>query len=73
MKVHKMINKLKKQSRAALAIVVAGAASAPAYAVDTTAITTELTGAGTAVAAIGAAVVLVYLSIKVFKMIRSAF
>lgn len=40
--------------------------------VDTSAITGAITDAGTATAAIAAAVVLVYVGIKVFKMIRSA-
>ena len=42
-------------------------------AVDTTSITTELSGAATAGAAVAAVAILIPLGIKVFKYIRSAF
>lgn len=51
------------------ASVSAGIASA---AVDTTAITTGIADVGTAVAAIGSAVVLVFLGVKTFKWVRSS-
>lgn len=44
-----------------------------AFAVDVTAITTEMADVATKVATVGAAVILVYLGIKAFKMIKQAF
>lgn len=41
-------------------------------AMDTTSVTTALTDAGAAVAVVGAAVLVVYVGIKAFKMVRSA-
>lgn len=52
------------------AVAMTGAANA---AVDTTAITGELSGAATAGAAVAAVAILIPLGIKVFKYIRSAF
>jgi predicted Rossmann fold nucleotide-binding protein DprA/Smf involved in DNA uptake len=46
--------------------------SAHAAAIDTTAVTGALTDAGTAVATVGAAVLVVYVGIKAYKMIKSA-
>lgn len=47
-------------------------ASASQAAVDTTALVTEIGSAGTAVAAIGAAVLLVFVGIKLYKWVRGA-
>lgn len=57
---------------AALAALMATVATSARAEIDTTAITAEITSAGTACAAIGIAVVVVYVGIKAFKMIRSA-
>lgn len=57
------------------AVVAAGtliAASASNAAIDTTAITTEISSLGTAVAAIGGAILLILVAIKGWKLIRRA-
>lgn len=51
------------------AMSLAGAASA---AIETTAVITALTEAGAAAAVVGSAVLVVYVGIKAFKMIRTA-
>ncbi|WP_246541874.1 major capsid protein [Collimonas antrihumi] len=64
---------LSKKEKLAIAgtglLAAAGSASA---AVDTTAITTALTDAGAAVAVVGGAVVVAYVGVKVFHLVRSA-
>ena len=62
-----MFNNLKKLAVAAFGFLAVTSANA---AVDTTAITTGITEAQTAVATIGAAVVLVVVGIKVYKWIQ---
>jgi hypothetical protein len=52
-----------------LAVLAVGSAHA---ALDTTGVTSALTDAGTAVATVGAAVLVVYVGIKTYKMIKSA-
>lgn len=67
--------KLKNLSPRALSLALAGAlGSLPAFAaVDVTAITADITAAETAVLSIGAAVVLIFLGINLYKWIRRAF
>lgn len=58
-----------------LKLAVAGlavAATSAHAAIDTTAITTELSASGTAAVAVGVAVLVVVASIKAVKMIRQA-
>lgn len=52
-----------------LAVASVGAAHA---AIDTTGVTSALTDAGSAVAVVGAAVLVVYVGIKAYKMIKGA-
>lgn len=52
-----------------LAVASIGAAHAT---IDTTGVTSALTDAGTAVGVVGAAVLVVYVGIKAYKMIKSA-
>jgi predicted Rossmann fold nucleotide-binding protein DprA/Smf involved in DNA uptake len=57
------------------ALVAAGATSfvgSAQAAIDTAAITTALTDAGTAAAVVGSAVLVVYVGIKAFKLIKGA-
>lgn len=63
---------LRKLSIGAMVAGVAAAASTAHAAMDTTGITTALTDAGTAVGVVGAAVLIVYVGIKAFKMVRGA-
>ncbi len=65
-----LVTRLKQGVVVAGAVAITGAANA---AVDTTDITSELTGAATAGAAVAAVAILIPLGIKVFKYIRSAF
>ena len=65
-----LVTRLKQGAVVAGAVAITGAANA---AVDTTNITSELTGAATAGAAVAAVAILIPLGIKVFKYIRSAF
>ena len=67
------MEKLNNRVKHALVVGSALAMTSPAFAVDTTAIETELTGAATAGAAVAAVAILIPLGIKVFKYIRSAF
>ena len=55
-----------------IAVAFGGAAVSAQAAVDTTAITAALTDAGSAVAVVGAAVLVVHVGGKVFKYIRAA-
>ena len=64
---------LQRFKQAAVVATAAGATVASNAAVDTTAITGELSDAATAGAAVAAAAILIPLGIKVFKYIRSAF
>lgn len=57
---------------AAVAAVALIAASASKAAIDTTEITTEISSLGTAVAAIGGAILLILVAIKGWKLIRRA-
>ena len=63
------MNKFQKVGAGVGALFGAGAASA---ATDVTAVTTEIAGAATPIAAIGAAVLLVLVGIKVYKWVRRA-
>ena len=67
--------KLKNLSLRRVGVVLGSAiATVPAFAaVDTTAITTDIASAETAVLAIGGAVVLIFLGIALYKWIRRAF
>ena len=65
----KKIFNMKSALVATAAAAFAGSASA---AIETTDITGKLTEAGVAAGVVGAAVVVVYVGIKAFKMIRSA-
>lgn len=60
----------RKQKLALLASFASPAAFAAAP--DVTAVTTEIAGAATPIAAIGAAVLLVIVGIKIFKWVRRA-
>lgn len=64
-----MMTKFFKKSAVVVAGLVPFAASA---AIDVTAVTAATTDAGTAVATIGAAVLVVYVGIKAYKWIRGA-
>lgn len=55
-----------------IAVAFGGAAVSAHAAIDTTAITSALTDAGTAVGVVGAAVLVVHVGGKVFKYIRAA-
>lgn len=61
----------KRVSQAGVAAVSAAAVSAHA-AIDTAGVTSALTDAGTAAGVVGAAMLVVIVGIKAFKMIRSA-
>lgn len=62
----KLINRL-------LAGIGLGAAAMSSFAaIDTTSVTTALTEAGTAVATVGAAVLVVHVGVKVYKYVRGA-
>jgi hypothetical protein len=63
------MNKFFKKSAAVVAGLAAGAANA---AIDVSAVTAATTDAGTAVATIGGAVLVVYVGIKAYKWIRGA-
>lgn len=65
-----LVTRLKQGAVVVGAVAMTAGANA---AVDTTDITTELTGAATAGAAVAAVAILIPLGIKVFKYIRSAF
>lgn len=67
------MNQLK--NNLALLAVLAGtvvAGSAQAAAIDVTAVVTEITGAAAPIAAIGSAVLIVMVGIKVYKWVRRA-
>lgn len=59
-------------ARAALVAVAVAPMAARADTIDTSSITTALTGAGTAAAAVGAAYLVVVVGIKAYKLIRAA-
>lgn len=63
---------MNKFFRNAAVAAVAGAAVSAHAAIDTTSVLTALTDAGAAVAVVGAAVLVVHVGGKVFKMIRAA-
>ncbi len=65
-----LVTRLKQGAVVVGAVAMTAGANA---AVDTTEITSELTGAATAGAAVAAVAILIPLGIKVFKYIRSAF
>ena len=65
-----LVTRLKQGAVVVGAVAMTAGANA---AVDTTDITSELTGAATAGAAVAAVAILIPLGIKVFKYIRSAF
>lgn len=54
------------------AVALGGAASLSQAAVDTADVITAITAAGTAAAAVGAAVLVMHVGIKVYKWIRGA-
>ena len=56
----------------AVSAVGAMAAGSAQAAIDTTGITAALTDAGTAAGVVGAAVLIVYVGIKAFKLIKNA-
>lgn len=62
----------KKNALRLLVVAFGGAAVSAQAAIDTTAITSALTDAGTAVGVVGAAVLVVHVGGKVFKYIRAA-
>lgn len=62
-------NRLLPAGMGVFALASAGAANA---AIDTTSIVTEISGLGTAVAAIGGAILLILVAIKGWKLIRRA-
>ena len=51
---------------------LAGAAAANAAAVDVTAVTTDIAAQAAPIAAVGAAVLVLYVGIKAFKWVRKA-
>lgn len=59
-------------ARASIAAGLLAAATSARAEIDTAPITTALTEAGTAAGVVGAAVLVVYVGIKAFKMIRTA-
>lgn len=68
-----LLTSLKNKAVAAGVVGSTALVSSAAFAVDTTGIESELTGAATAGAAVAAVAILIPLGIKVFKYIRSAF
>jgi len=63
---------MNKFFRVGLVAAIAGVATSAQAAIDTAGVTTALTEAGTAAAAVGAAVLVVVVGIKAFKYIKSA-
>jgi hypothetical protein len=61
-----------RSGRASLAAGVLAYAGSASAAIDTAGITSALTDAGTAAGVVGAAVLIVYVGIKAFKMIKGA-
>lgn len=66
------LNKFFSRVAAPAVAIAAGLVTSAHAAMDTTAVTTALTDAGAAVAVVGAAVLVVIVGVKAFKLVRAA-
>lgn len=66
------MNKILRNALIAVGVIAATAAQAQAVAPDVSGVVTEIGGAAAPIAAIGSAVLLVMVGIKVFKWVRRA-
>lgn len=72
MKAEKMFKKFAVSKTLAVLVVSAVSVSAQAAAIDVAALTTDIAAQAAPVAAVGGAILLIFLGIKAFKWVRAA-